>query len=106
MFVCNICKESFEGDRSTCLECFEEIAAIVSSNLFPVQEFPVDPNRVKRKYKMHTTFESCKSKTPYKTPEDAIRHRKKLAKKLPGVKKQRIYKCDSCAFWHLTSMKK
>ena len=104
--ICNICEESFEDDRITCRECFDEIASIVSSNFakFDNPEFSYTPS--KREAKLRTSIESCTTKASYKTPEEAVRARKRLAKLRPEVKNQRIYKCDSCEFWHLTSAKK
>jgi hypothetical protein len=106
MFICNICEESFDGDRTTCKSCFDEIASIVSNNFskFDNPEFSFSPT--KREFKLRTSIESCAAKKPYKTPEEAVRARKRLGKLKPEVKSQRIYKCDSCEFWHLTSAKK
>jgi len=105
VFTCNICEESFEGDRTTCSECFKEIAAIVSANLFTIEEPDFKDKPVSRYRKLRTSIESCNSKAAYKTPEEAVRMRKRLGKQKPEIKSQRIYKCDSCKFWHLTSAK-
>ena len=104
VYICNICEEEFDGDRTTCRECFEEIAALVKErfSIFDNPKFSFTPTQ--RKVKLRTSVQSCSSKSAYKTPEDAVRARKRLGKTMATVKSQRIYKCNSCEFWHLTSV--
>ena len=103
MYTCNICEEDFDGDRSTCRDCFEEIATLVRDSISRSESPKFTFTKSKREVKLRTSAESCATKAAYKTPEDAVRARKRLGKAMERVRSQRIYKCNNCEFWHLTS---